>query len=446
MNTASAKEFYQQVFNQTATKLPARGSDRVQRLRRSALARLATLGFPGAGDEAWKYTRLTSFEKQRFDVVTKNQITIGEAVFKALAQSNDLSGYKLVFIDGYYVPDLSSGRQLPDGASLIPLGRALEQEDEIVIQALEQASEHVSNGFEALNLAYLSDGVSLQLAKNSIVPEPINLIFINQGRENSSAYLRNLITLEPGSQASVTETYIGLADNSYFTNSRTDVMVGENAKLDFYSLQQQGKSATHVAGLKIAQQANSRFAYHCFMLGGQLARQDFESTLAGEGAECLVNALLLGQGRQHIDFHTRIEHAMPHNSSREYVRGILDERARGVLDGKVIVQPQAQKTDARLETANLLLSRHAEMDVKPQLEIYADDVKCSHGATVGQLDDNALFYLRTRGLDESTARALMTYAFATDILGRVPLAALRSSFEQRLLSRLPQALHIKELL
>lgn len=446
MNTASAKEFYQQVFNQTATKLPARGSDRVQRLRRSALARLATLGFPTAGDEAWKYTRLTSFENKRFDVVAKNEITLGDAVLEALAKNIDLSGYKLVFVDGYYAPDLSNGGQLPKGVSLISLGRALEQEDELVIQALERVSESISNGFEALNLAYLSDGVSLQLAKNSVLPEPINLIFINQGRENSSAYLRNLITLETGSQASITETYIGLADNSYFTNSRTDIMVGENAELDFYTLQQQGKSATHVAGLKIDQQANSRFAHHCFMLGGQLARQDFESMLAGEGAECLVNALLLGQGRQHIDLHTRIEHAVPRCSSREYVRGILDERARGVLDGKVIVKPQAQKTNARLETANLLLSRHAEMDVKPQLEIYADDVKCSHGATVGQLDDNALFYLRTRGLDESTARNLMTYAFAADILSRVPLAALRSSFEQHLLSRMPQALHIKELL
>ncbi|MBI3772470.1 MAG: Fe-S cluster assembly protein SufD [Gammaproteobacteria bacterium] len=446
MNTASAIEFYQQEFNDATAKLPARNSTRVQRLRLAALARFTTLGFPGVRDEAWKYTRLTSFEKQQFKIVAKNEIKLGDAVLQALAKSHDLPGYTLVFIDGYYAPHVSAGDQLPDGISMISLGRALEQEDDVVMQALEQVNENLSNGFTALNMAYLSDGVSLRIAKNTVIPAPVNLVFINQGRENSGTYLRHLITLEPGSQASITETYIGLGDNSYFTNSQTEVMVGENARLDYYTLQQQGNKAVHVAGLNVVQQADSRFAYHCFLLGGQLARQDFKTVLAAEGAECLVNALLLGQGRQHIDLHTHVEHAVSHCASREYVRAILDERARGVLDGKVIVQPQAQKTDARLVSNNLLLSHHAEMDVKPQLEIYADDVKCGHAATVGQLDDNALFYLRSRGLDETTARTLMTYAFAADIIGRVPKGVLRDSFQQRVLTHMPQALHVRGLL
>ena len=446
MTTANATDFYQNAFHDTVDLLPASGSLRVQRLRQSALARFAILGFPSSRDEDWKYTRLTSFERQQFRVIAEDDISLDDSVVQALAQHHDLPGYRLVFIDGYYAPHLSTGDSLPHGLSFNSIGWALSDEDTAVIEALEQADKSVDNGFEALNIAYLSDGVNLQVAENTIVAEPVNLVFINLGQVNSGAHVRNLLTLESGSQASVTETYIGLADNSYFSNSHTGVMLAENARLEFHTLQQQGQNAIHIAGLKVKQQADSHFGYHCFSLGGRLVRQDLEITLAAPGAECLVNALLLGQGRQHMDLHTRVDHSVPHCNSQEYVRGILDGRARGVLDGKITVRPQAQKTDARLVSKNLLLSRHAEMDVKPQLEIYADDVKCSHGTTVGELDDDALFYLRSRGLDETTARALMTYAFADDILGRVPSAALRSSLRQRLLAHLPQALHIKELL
>lgn len=446
MDTANVVEYYQHNFRELAPTLPAGESVRVHNLRQSAMARFAALGFPNTSNEAWKYTRLTGFERQRFTVATKKEMLLDQAVAHGLAQTEDLPGYKLVFVDGYYAPQFSSGDRLPEGVSFVSLGTALAREDETVIAALERACARASDGFAALNLAYLSDGVSLRLAKNTQIQEPINLIFINQGRKDRGAHVHNLLSLEAGSRASIAETYIGLGDDNYFSNHHSEVVLGDNAHLDFYSLQQQGDSASHIAALNIVQYRDSRFAYHGLSLGGQLARHGVESLLNGEGADCVINALLMGKGRQHIDLHSRIDHVFPRGTSREYVRGILDERARGVLDGMIVVQPHAQKTDARLVSNNLLLSQYAEMDVKPQLEIYADDVKCSHGATVGQLEDDALFYLRSRGLDEATASALMTYAFAADILGRMPVEGLRACFQRRLLARMPQAVPVKELL
>jgi Fe-S cluster assembly protein SufD len=335
---------------------------------------------------------------------------------------------------------------LPEGISFTPLAEALTQEDENVIAIMEQAIQDCVNGFAALNIAYLSDGACLRVAKNTVVPEPVNLVFVNRGVENSVAHTRNLLFLEQGSEVSITETYVGLGDNNYFTNTQSEIVLGENANLNHYKLQQEGGKGNHIAGLNAVQQAHSYLGCHNLSLGSLLMRQDITNVMAAEGSECLINGLMLGRDRQHMDLHTRIEHTKPHCTSREYFRGILDDRARGVVDGRVIVHPQAQKTDAHLASNNLLLSRHSEMDVKPQLEIYADDVKCTHGTTVGQMDDDALFYLRSRGLDEEAARALVTYAFANDILSRVPSEAIRSSSQNLLISRMPQARYIKELL
>jgi len=228
------------------------------------------------------------------------------------------------------------------------------------------------------------------------------------------------------------------------TNCLTEVIAGENASIEHYKLQQESVKAFHVAGLHAAQSRDSRFTSHSIALGASLARVDISTRFEGEGCECTLNGLYVVGGRQHVDHHTRIDHAHPHGVSREYYRGVLDGAARGVFNGKVVVHPNAQQTDAQQSNHNLLLSQDAEVDTKPELEIYADDVKCTHGATVGQLDDTMLFYLRSRGVPKDVAKALLTYAFAHDVIGRMRLGSLRARLEQILLQRLPEGSRIRE--
>jgi Fe-S cluster assembly protein SufD len=253
------------------------------------------------------------------------------------------------------------------------------------------------------------------------------------------------VVAEPGSEAAVIESYACLFDGCYFTNALTEIAVMEDAQVDHYKLQEESTKAFHVATLQVHQDRDSRFASHSISFGGGLARNDINVVLDAEGAACRLNGLFMVGGRQHVDFHTRIEHAKARGTSEEVYRGILDGRARGVFNGRVKVYPDAQKTDARQSNDNLLLSRDAEIDTKPELEIYADDVKCSHGATVGQLDEQTLFYMRSRGIGENQARGLLTYGFAREILERVSLAPLRDKLTHELLHRMPNAEQIREM-
>ena len=250
---------------------------------------------------------------------------------------------------------------------------------------------------------------------------------------------------EAGSQTTVIESYVSIFDGCYFTNALTEIALMEDAQVDHFKVQEESTKAFHIATLQVHQDRDSRFASHSISFGGQLARNDINIVLDAEGARCTLNGLFMVSGRQHVDFHTRVDHAKANGSSEEVYKGILDGRSRGVFNGRVKVHPDAQKTDAQQSNKNILLSRDAEIDTKPELEIYADDVKCAHGATVGQLDEQTLFYLRSRGIGEDQARGLLTYGFAREILDRVDLAPLRDKLTEELLHRMPNAEQIREM-
>jgi Fe-S cluster assembly protein SufD len=340
-------------------------------------------------------------------------------------------GYRLVFVNGFFAPHLSST------AGLTGLCQNLGSVAGAHPERLEHLAQHAAyedNAFTALNTAFLQDGCFLQVPAGKVVERPIHLLFLSTATTAPTvSYPRNLIVVGNGSQVTIVESYIGQKD-AYFTNAVTEIVAGENAVIDHYKLQQEGLEAFHVATLQIHQSRNSNFSSHFVSLGCGLVRNDVNAVLDGEGCECTLNGLYMGRGSQHVDNHTFIDHAKPHCTSHELYKGILKDRARGVFNGKIYVHQDAQKTDAKQTNQTLLLSDDAVINTKPQLEIYADDVKCTHGATVGQLSDEALFYLRSRGIGQEAARGLLTYAFANDIIGRIKVAPIRARLEEVLLA------------
>jgi Fe-S cluster assembly protein SufD len=267
------------------------------------------------------------------------------------------------------------------------------------------------------------------------VHEPVHLLFIASAAAPSVAQPRNLIVAGEDSRVTLIESYVTLNEGEYFTNAVTEIVAGKNAVVEHYKLERESEQAYHVAGIHVRQERDSRYTSHNVAAGGRLVRNDIRVALDGEGAECTLNGLTLARGRQHVDNHTRIDHFKPRGTSHEWYKGVFDGNSRGVFSGLVRVHPDAQKTDAQLTNNNLLLSDGAEADSRPQLEIYADDVKCAHGSTVGQLDPDALFYLRSRAVDEALARNMLIYGFASDILTRMNLAPVRAQLEDQLSQR-----------
>ena len=298
--------------------------------------------------------------------------------------------------------------------------------------------EAFASGFEALNAAFWADGAYLDLASGVAIEEPVHLLFIAT-EADVETHPRNIIRAAAGSRVCIIEHYVGSDSAAYFTNAVTRIVADRNAVVEHYKLQEEAGRAFHIAALHAQQGPASHFTSHSFALGGALSRNDITTRFDAEGCVATLNGLYVAGGRQHMDHHTCIDHAKPRGTSREVYKGVLDGAARAVFNGKIVVRPDAQKTDAHQSNRNLLLSEHAEVDTKPQLEIYADDVKCSHGATVGQLDENQIFYLRARGMDEAAARSLLTFAFAEEIVRRADIAPLRARLEALLIDRLPDA-------
>ena len=309
----------------------------------------------------------------------------------------------------------------------------------------ESAEAHLAkiardgNAFAAVNAAFLEDGAFVRIPPRTVVADPIHLVFLSEPAFGSTvSHPRNLVIAEAASQAQIVETYVGTAGKLYFTNAVTEVVLGEGAVLDFSKLERESDAAFHVATTEVSQGRDSSFTSHSISLGGALARHDLNVRLDAEGAGCTLNGLFIGSGTQHLDNHTVIDHAKPHGTSRELYKGIMDGQSRGIFNGKIIVRPAAQKTDAMQTNKNLLLSKDALVNSKPALEIFADDVKCRHGSTIGQLDDAAMFYLRSRGIGETEARELLVYAFASDVASRIRVAPLRAFVEAQLGLRLPR--------
>ena len=445
----NAREHTLADFVRIAATLPGARLPWLVRARMTALERFAQSGLPSMRDEDWKYTSIAAIEKHAF-LARPRQDGRESAPAALVALVDELSlnkgtGHLLVFVDGRHAPALSAPGLLPAGTTLASIADALERAPEALESYL--ANEDRQTVFGALNTAFMADGAYLHLARGTVVDEPIHLLFIatQAGAAGAAISPRNLIVAEEGAQATVIEHYAGADGAVYFTNAVTQIFAAPNAQIEHYKLQQEALQAFHVAGIHALQAKDSRLTSHSIALGAALARNDITTAFAAPGCEATLNGLYLVGGRQHVDNHTRIDHLEANGSSHEFYRGVLDGHSRAVFNGKVIVYPGAQKTKAYQANHNLLLSRDAEIDTKPQLEIYADDVKCTHGATIGQIDENQLFYLRARGVEEAMARGLLVHAFAHDVIERIRVTSLRTRLEQILFTRLPQGSRIREL-
>jgi Fe-S cluster assembly protein SufD len=315
----------------------------------------------------------------------------------------------------------------------MPLKEAIETQRDLVQPHLEGHALHVAraDGFTWFNTAFVEDGVFVHVPRGKVIEQPIELLSITTAVDLPiMTHPRNIIVADESAQFTVVERYVSLGESAYLTNAITDVVLGENAVVSHYLIEEESVNAFNISTLRTRQQSNSNFTSHTVLLGGKLVRNNVHPILDGTGCECLINGLYVGSDDQHLDNHMRVEHTQPHGDSRQFYSGILNDRATGVFSGRIIVHPGAQKTDAKQTNKNLLLSDDAHVDTKPQLEIYADDVKCTHGATIGQLDANQLFYLQARGIPEDAARRLLTFAFANDVVNRITIEAIREQLEQ----------------
>lgn len=414
----------------------AQGPSWIHRIRKAAISRFAELGFPTPRDEEWKYTSVDPIVKVRFKPAEyeRNGLT---AETLAPATLGELVSTQLVFVNGRYSRELSSLRSLPEGVKVGSLAAALNTDPAWVEPHLARYASYQDHAFVALNTAFMEDGAFVYIPKDKIVAEPIHLLFVSSARGKPTVlHPRNLIIAGRSSQATIVESYVGLENDVYFTNVVTEIVAGENAVIDHYKLELESEEAFHIATLQSHLDRSSNFSSYSIALGGTLVRNDLNAVLEGEGIECTLNGLYLVTGRQQVDNHTRIDHVKPHCSSRELYKGVLDGRSRGVFNGKIYVHKAAQKTDAKQINKNLLLSEDAMIDTKPQLEIYADDVKCTHGSTIGQLDQDSLFYLRSRGLGLEAARSLLTYAFANEIISHMKIGPIQVQLDHLLTTKL----------
>jgi Fe-S cluster assembly protein SufD len=407
----------------------------LETLRRKAIARFAELGFPTTRDEEWQYTNVAPVAHNPFRPAPREAAPEVRERVKALT-FRDLECTELVFVDGRFAPDLSARGPLPGGVWLGSLASALEDQPGRLEPYLGQVAPYRDHAFVALNTAFIEDGAFLYVPRATALSAPIHLVFASSSAAETASHPRNLIVLEPGSQASIVETHAGPDGAVYFANSVTEIVAGERSVLAYCKLDQEGAKAFHFSTVQVRQEAGSSFKSHAITFGGALVRNDLNVTLAGDGAECSLNGLYLASGRQHVDNHTTIDHARPHGTSRELYKGILDGHASAVFNGRIIVRRDAQKTVARQTNKNLLMSEDAVVNTKPQLEINADDVKCNHGATIGQLDPAVLFYLRSRGIGNLQARNLLINAFGSEIIEGIAVKPLHCRLDLAVVTRL----------
>jgi Fe-S cluster assembly protein SufD len=432
-------DHYLGAFSDLRGQLPGEQHAWLGSIRDAGIAAFAELGFPTPRNEQWKYTNVRQLTKHHFvNAPRGRQGVLGSGLDQAWLPQ--LVTHRLTFVDGHYAPELSAPQGLPEGVKLVPLSLALQQMPDVLEQHLARYADGSASGFAALNDAFMQDGAVLQLADGVALEKPVHLVFVGTAHSQPTWHnLRNLLVAGANSSASVIETYVGAGESVGLTNAVTEAVLGAGAQLQHYKLQEEGQKGYHVAVLQVHQERDSNFVSHSISAGARLARNDLNVGLEAEGAECSLYGLYIAGGRQHVDYHTRVDHRKPLGTSREFYKGVLGGSARAVFNGQVYVHPHAQRSDAEQSNRNLLLSPDAEVDTKPQLEIYADDVKCSHGATVGQLDENMLYYLRSRGISEQHARAILTYGFARDVVDRIPLAPVRETVERLLMTQLPDA-------
>jgi len=418
-------------FDKAAPRLPGANLAWLDALRTQGIKAFRTNGLPNRKVEAWRYTNLSALDKQGFAPLAEPAPLDTLPDGKAL----DIEGAcRIIFVNGRLRSDLSDLDQLPAGVMAHSLAEALGAKDGELEDLIAPASRERDGALASLNDAFMEDGLVLRIAAGVGVDTPIHLISVGVPVEGEAVafHARNLVVAARDSRATLVESHIGAGDGSYFSNSVTDILVEQGATLTHAKLQDEGPKAFHVALARV--RIGDEAVYDNFVLhrGGELARNEVHARIEGSDAECRLNGAYLGADRQHVDNTTVIEHKAPGSRSREVFKGALDGRARGVFQGRIVVHRNAQQTDGHQLNKTLLLHRNAEMDAKPELEIYADDVKCSHGATIGELDDTALFYLRTRGIDEATARDILVAAFLNEAVEELRDMSLADAFRARI--------------
>lgn len=393
--------------------------------RKEALEHFENVGLPGVRDEQWRYTNLRALKSNSYGLVEA-------AVDKTTASAIDLptsDNSRLVFVDGHLDTLLSIVRNL-DGVMFLGTAAALTYQSELIEQHLGKTLPSEQHGFTALNTAYFQDGYVLHLSDGAAIDGVLEVYFVST-KSDVVTHTRNVIIAGANSECTVVERHIVVGEQAvYLNNIVTEIVAGDNAHIDHYKIQQESEESFHIGGVFIKQSANSQVKNHNVALTGLVTRNDICTDLLGQGAHMEMNGLVLGQGRQHIDNHTQVNHAVANCTSDEFYKVVLDDQSRSVFRGRIIVAEDAQQTNADQQNNNLLLSNDAEADTKPQLEIYADDVKCSHGATVGQLDPASLFYLQSRGIDKASANALLTFAFANEVIERLKLDSVREELTE----------------
>jgi len=424
---------------QSREKELAAGPAWLAEIRRAAIHRLADVGFPTTKNEAWKYTSVAPIAKVAFQPVDKGSAA---PTAESLAWSCffELECPRLVFVNGHYNPGLSFLAGLPKEVTATRVSKALAAGTPSLEQHLARYADFQDHAFVALNTALMQDGGFIEIPKGTVLEKPIYLMFVSTADGMPTvSYPRTLILAGQESQAIFIEGHVGLGEGACFTSAVTEIVAAENAVVEYAKLHQESGTASHAGTVQVEQHRSSNVSTHSFVFGGALVREDLNIVLAGEGADAHLNGLYLTTGKQHIDNHTTLDHAKPHCNSRELYKGVLDGQSSGVFNGRVIVRKDAQKTDSKQSNKNLLLSEDAVINTKPELEIFADDVKCTHGATIGQVDQEAIFYLRSRGIGHNEARKILTFAFANEVIGRVrytPLAdRLRDALFQSLAKR-----------
>jgi Fe-S cluster assembly protein SufD len=420
-------EIYLESFTELQKRAAGRDLPWLRQLREDAFARFCEVGFPNTHDEDWRFTNVSAIARTPFQLARDGGLSNEEVEpFRIKG-----AACQLVFVNGRFVRDLSSIGKLPVGVNLNGLAEEINSNPRAIEAHLGRYLDTRRDAFCALNTAFAGDGAYVHIRKGTIVEDPIFLLFISTvGDAPLMSHPRNLIVAEEESQATIVEDYVSLGESTAFCNTVTELVAGDNAVISHYMIEREHRQAFNVSTLRIQQGRSANVASHSVLLGGGLVRNNVHPVLAGEGGECLINGLFIGNGQQHLDNYMLVEHASPHCGSRQFYNGILDDRAHGVFHGRIIVHKDAQKTDAKQTNRNLLLSDDAQIDTKPQLEIYADDVKCTHGATIGQIDENALFYLRSRGIDELSARKLLLFAFASECLDRMKASPAREHVEE----------------
>ena len=419
---------YLEAFTDFVKRAPGQDQGWLRKLREEAFARFCDAGFPTTHDEDWRFTNISAIAQTAFQLPPADSKVSARQIAPYRLTG---AACELVFVNGRFAAELSSVSSLPKGISVGSLAEEIGRDPKPLERYLGRYLNIERDVFCALNTAFLEDGAYVHIGRGTVLEGPIYLLFVTTtGDAPIMTHPRNLIIAEEDSQATIAEDYVSLGGGAAFSNAATELIAGEHTVLSHYLIEREHVDAYNVSTLRLQQGRSANVASHSVLLGGGLVRNNVHPVLAGEGADCLINGLFIGNGRQHMDNYMLVEHASPHCGSRQFYNGILDGHSRGVFHGRIIVHKDAQKTDAKQTNRNLLLSDDAQIDTKPQLEIYADDVKCTHGATIGQIEEDELFYLRSRGIDEPAARRLLLYAFASECLQRMKPGPVRARIEE----------------